>query len=245
MLAFIDESGLPNPNDGSSRPVVAAVCYDESESRAISRRIFAMKRRILQAEQAELKGSNLLKAKAYRTSRAKRIFAEEFFSVLGTLPVTVFATIMHSPFHQPLKEEANLGNRFRFLLQRIALLAAERGEFANILFDGRGTRFGQTSRRFSNYLYRSNEGKASVHIADAPTFVDSSSSAGIQIADMCAYTIRVYQENRLFAESPAANDEYLHAVRRWYRVIEGRTADLATLDGESRPGFYFLRQGER
>ena len=198
------------------------------------------------AGRAQGGSSNLLKPKAYRTTAGQNVYSrEEFFSVLGTLPVTVFATIMHGPFLQPLKEEANLGNRFRFLLQRIELLAAERGEFANILFDGRGTRFGQTSRRFSNYLYRSNEGRASVHIADAPTFVDSSSSAGIQIADMCAYTIRVYQENRLFAESPAAGDEYLYAVRRWYRVIEKRTANLSTRDGESRPGFYFLRQGER
>ena len=34
MLAFIDESGNPHPNDASSRPVIAAVCFDEKDSRA-------------------------------------------------------------------------------------------------------------------------------------------------------------------------------------------------------------------
>ena len=47
MLAFIDESGNPHPNDASSRPVIAAVCFDEKDSRAISRRTYAMKHDLL------------------------------------------------------------------------------------------------------------------------------------------------------------------------------------------------------
>ena len=245
MLAFIDESGLPNPNDKSDRPVVAAVCYDERDSRTISRRLFAIKRRILQAEQAELKGLNLLKEKAYRRSRTKRIFAEEFFSVLETLPITVFAMIMQGPFQQPLHTETLLGNRFRFLLQRIEMLAAQNDVYANILFDGRGTRFRKTGAAFSSYLFRSAEGQASVHIADAPAFVDSATSSGIQIADMCAYVIRVYQENRLFETPPPPGDEYLHAIRRWYRIIQRLTRDWPLSNGQVRYGFHRLPAGVR
>lgn len=245
MLAFIDDSGLPNPNGQNTRPVVVAVCYDERDSRHISRRLFRLKRQILHAEQVELKGLKLLKEKAYQKSRTKRIFSEEFFSVVGALPITVFATIMEGPFQQPLKAETYLGDRFRFLLQRIELLGGERDTFANIFFDGRGTRFRKTSDIFSGYLFRSDEGKASVHIADAPAFVDSTSSAGIQIADMCAYVIRVYEENRLFETPPPSRNEYLHAIRRWYRVIQKLSRDFPMPNGNTRFGLHRLPTGVR
>ena len=246
MLAFIDESGLPHPNDGSDYPVVLAVCFDEQHSRAISRRIYAMKRGVLQAERAELKGQRLLKEKAYRGSPVKRVFAEHFFSSLRDMPVTVFAAIMQSPFVGPQRMEQDLlGYRFRVLLERIDLLAAERSSYASLMFDGRGTRFGQLSSLFSNYLFRSNEGQARTRIADSPAFVDSAYSTGIQIADMCAYALRVYYEKELAANSPRANDEYSHAVIRWYRVIQRLTRDFAAGGGERRPGLYRLPRGVR
>lgn len=245
MLAFIDESGHPVPNSPSARPVVLAVCYDESDSRSISEQIHAIKRDVLRREQAELKGQSMLSGRKFRRRPQTQSFAEDFFAMLRSLPITVFATIMEGPFERAELADNRLENRFRFILQRVELLAEQRNTFANVLFDGDSGQLKGLSERFAHYLFRSDEGRASSHIADTPAFVDSASSAGIQIADMCAYVVRSYQENRLFSESPAANDEYLHAVRRWYRVIEGRTADLATLDGESRPGFYFLRQGER
>lgn len=69
MLAFIDESGIPHPNDKSERPVVVAACFDEQDSRTISQRIYALKRDILQAENAELKGQKLLKEKGIAAAR--------------------------------------------------------------------------------------------------------------------------------------------------------------------------------
>ena len=245
MLAFIDESGHPQSNGPSTRPVVVAICYDERDSRSISGQIHAVKRDVLEREWIELKGQSMLSGRKFRRRPQTRSFAEEFFAILRNLPVTVFATIMEGPFEPAPSPDNRLENRFRFLLQRVELLAGQRDTFANVLFDGDSGQLKGLSERFAHYLFRSDEGRASIHIADTPAFVDSASSAGIQIADMCAYIVRSYQENRLFAEPPSAQDEYLHAIRRWYRVIEERTANLATLDGESRPGFYFLRQGER
>ena len=62
MLAFIDESGHPNPNDQNHRPVVLAVCCDEKDARMISRRVYAIKQNTLGSDRAhtELKGRNLL-----------------------------------------------------------------------------------------------------------------------------------------------------------------------------------------
>ena len=244
MLAFIDESGHPNAKDQSSRPVVAAVCFDESNARAINSHIHAMKRDVLGKERAELKGRGLINRPTYRRLPEARAFAEDFFATLRNLPITVFASIMESPFEQQQQENDRLENRFRFLIQRIEMLAAENETMVNVFFDGHGSQLSGLSERFSHYPFRSSEGTSSRHIADSPAFVDSASSVGIQIADMCAYVIRVYQENRLFRDNPPHGDEYLTAIPRWYRIVEERTKGLITPEGEPRPGFYYLTQGQ-
>lgn len=244
MLAFIDESGHPHPHDQSTRPVVVAVCFEEQDSRRISRRIYAMKRDILGKENAELKGRSLLNRTTQRRQLQSGSFAEEFFDALRNFPVTIFAVVMEAPFYPPQDEPHHLENRFRFLLQRIELLAEERGSFVNVFFDGQPNLYGGLSGRFASYLFRSQEGQSSDFIADTPSFVDSASSVGIQIADLCAYTIRTYQEHRLFAAPPPPGDTYLYAVRRWYGAIQNRTRDLVSPEGEPRPGMYLMSQGE-
>ena len=81
-------------------------------------------------------------------------------------------------------------------------------------------------------------------ITDAPSFVDSQTSAGIQIADMVASVIRQYQEAELFRTSPPSGDRYLYAIRRWYGIIEQSTRDLVSHDGFDRPGLYRLGAGD-
>ena len=247
MLTFIDESGIPHPNDASTRPVVAAICFDEGDSRTISRRLYAMKRDLLGSARAdaELKGKKLLKEKTYLNSSASRMFAEDFFAALRDWGVNVFATIMQAPFSPHPEPGGLLETRFRYLLQRIELLAAERDTYASVLFDGRGSQFRDLSRRFSGYLYRSYRGQVCTHITDTPAFVDSVTSAGIQMADMCAYAIRVYYEHSLFASRPSSDDEYQRAVRSWYRYVERLTLDLSDGDGEIRYGLYRMRVGAR
>ena len=244
MLAFIDERGHPHANDSSTRPVVVAVCFNEIDSRFISGRIHAMKRDILGKESAELKGRTLINRPTFRRQPQAVAFAEEFFDALRNFPVTIFAMIMEAPFLKSEQDPRYLENRFRFLLQRIEALAEEQRSFANIHFDGQPNLYGGLSGRFSSYLFRSSEGQSSDLITDTPAFVDSASSVGIQIADMCAYVVRIYQENRLFAELPPAGDQYLYAIRRWYGAIQNRTREFQSPTGEPRPGLYLMGQGD-
>ena len=247
MLAFMDESGNPHPNDPSTRPTIVAICLEEKDSRAIGRRLYAMKRDLLgpQRAETELKGKKLLRRKTYESSRACRAFAEDFFAALRNWEITIFAVILRAPFNDQPTVGGFLDMRFRYLLQRVELLASERDCYANVLFDGRGDQFKDLSRRFSGYLFRSNEGRASTHIADTPAFVDSATSAGIQIADMCAYAMRVYEENQLHATPPSQDDEYQRAVRSWYRYIESQTRNLPSTDGVTLYGLHRLPAGVR
>ena len=244
MLAFIDESGHPRPNDPTSRPVVVAVCFEEKDARSISGQVHAMKRDVLKRERVELKASSIISKNTYGRIAEARAFAEDFFAGLRNLPVTIFGVVMESPF-PPQQQGDFLENRFRFLLQRIELLAEEHDTMATVLFDGDTGVFKRLSAQFSGYLYRSTEGSAHTRIADTPAFVDSASSIGIQIADMCAYVMRVYHEQGLSRRQPPQGNEYLIAIRRWYRIMQELSRDLATAANEPRRGIYFMPQGDR
>ncbi len=245
MLAFIDESGHPHPNDPCQRPVVVSVCIDEASGRTIAARLHGLKRNLLGQERMELKANNLINRHTFRRRPHYISFLEEFYNTLRNLPVTIFAVIMEKPFENKQLDEDYLPNRFRFLLQRIELLAEESDSRATIMFDGSASLYGGLGWQFNGYLYRSEEGKALRHITDVPAFVDSKTSHGIQIADMVASVIRQYEEAELYRQSPQMGDTYLYTIRRWYNLIKQKTRDdLTTIDGYQRPGFYGLSPGE-
>ena len=187
----------------------------------------------------EVKGSRLLNRRTFRRRPEIVAFVEEFFSSLLNLPVTVFAMIMERPDDPPDSKDMMLPPQFRFLMQRIQLFAEANDEMATILFDGDAGQFGGLSYKFSAFLYRSEEGRASTNITDTPFFGDSKTSAGIQIADMVASVLRQYEEEELFRRPPM-NDAFLLALRRYYRIVEQKTIDQTSHDGYQRPGLYRL-----
>ena len=237
MLVYIDESGHPHPNDPSSRPVIVAVCLQERDARIVAGRLHGLKRDVLGKERMEMKGVRLINRSTFRRRTDVVAFVEEFFSALLNLPITVFAMIMERPVIAPDPDDMILPDQFRFLIQQVQLLAASRDEMATLLFDGGAGQLGGLSFKFSAFLYRSEEGRASTNITDTPFFGDSKASAGIQIADMIASVIRQYEEAELYRKTPVA-DPFLLAVRRYYRIIEQKTIDQISHDGYHRPGLY-------
>ena len=237
MLVFIDESGNPHPNDSSPKPVIVAVCIDEPEVRRASSRIYALKRQVLIDQSTEIKALQMLNRGTFRRVQEKREFVESFFDLLRELPITVFAIKMERPQQTP-PETDFLPNQFRFLLERIALLAESQKQMATLLFDGDGIApFGGLSEKFNSYLHRSNEGRALTTITDGPYFVDSRITVGIQIADMAAGVVRLYEENELFRGVPAG-DSFLHAISRFYRIVESKTVNQTNADGYTRYGLH-------
>lgn len=193
----------------------------------------------------ELKGVNLLNRHTYRRKPDYVNFLDEFFSAVLNLPLTIFAMVMEAPFPLIPPQPNLLPERFRYLVQRIELLAENMGEMATLMFDGSASLYGGLGWQFNGFLYRSDEGRACVHITDAPSFVDSKTSAGIQVADLTASVIRQYEEAELYRSAPPAGEQYLFAIRRWYRILEQKTRDdLISHDGFNRPGFFRLQVGE-
>ena len=237
MLVYLDESGHPHPNDPSRRPVIVAACIQERDARRVAGRLHGLKRDVLGKERMEMKGVRLLNRSTFRRRPDSVAFVEEFFSALLNLPIVVFAMIMERPALAPDPNDMKLPDQFRFLTQRVQLLAESKDEMATLLFDGAAGQLGGLSFKFGGFLYRSEEGRACTNITDTPFFGDSKASAGVQIADMIASVIRQYEEAELYRSVPAG-DTFLLAIRRYYRIIEQKTVDQTSHDGYSRPGLH-------
>lgn len=79
MLAFIDESGTPHPNDTATKPTLAAVCIAEDECRIIARTMHSMKRSVMEREDMEIKGRKLLNPGTFNRGGQRMAFVESFF----------------------------------------------------------------------------------------------------------------------------------------------------------------------
>ena len=241
MLVFVDESGHPHPNDPTTRPVLAAVCFSEWQSRSISRSLFGIKRALLGDERAgkELKAHDLLKQGTFRRRPELRELVEEVFAELQNLEITTFAVVMEKPENVIPRDSVYLPQQYRYILQRANALVDGEQSMAFVLVDGDGSQYGGLSAKIERYLNRSYEGQSMTKVVDTPYFVDSRYTMGIQLADLVAGVIRQYQEAELF-RSPHTSDPYLRAVSRYYRVIENKTKDLATPEGYPLHGIYFM-----
>lgn len=242
MLVFIDESGFPHPNDNSTNPVILAVCIEEAQMRAITAQIQELKRPAFTGNDDEIKSSRLLTKSTFRRARDKSEFVEALFAALQDMPLTVFAGVMERPDRPPPPTHL-LSVQLRFLLERINRYAESLGQMATLLFDGQaqGGPYGNLFAKFTNYLYRSSEGRALSSTTDAPYFLDSRTTLGIQLADICAGVVRLYAEGNLRQGVPPG-DALLSAISRFYAVVVSKSIDQVNSDGSLRRGIYRITE---
>ena len=242
MLVFLDESGIPHPNDSSTKPVVVSVCVARHDVRSISSQLYGLKWRHGTPD-IELKGVNLITRRVFDRREREWELVESFFDLCRTLPFVLFAVVMEHPNQPPrgYQEENYLPNEYRYLLQRINQHAEETAEIATLLFDGDGpTMYGGTlPAKFDSFIYRASEGRSFTSICDSPYFVDSRLTQGIQIADMTASVCRIYQEHDLHKGLPQG-ERFLSAINRYYRIIRSKSIDLVSQEGYPRSGIYFM-----
>ena len=241
MLVFIDESGHPHPNDPTRRPVLAAVCFPEAASRSISNRLFGIKRSLLGNERAgeELKANKILNPRTFNRRPELRELVAEVFDQIQDLEVTIFAVVMEKPTSVIARDTVYLPNQYRYILQRVNALMEGQDAMASVLVDGDGSQYGGLSAKFDSYLSRSYEGRAMTKVVDTPYFVDSRYTIGIQLADLVAGAIRLYQQAELF-RNPHSSDPFLRSIARYYRIIEQKSRDLHSPEGYPLRGIYIM-----
>ena len=231
MLVFIDESGHPHPNDPTQRPVLAAVCFAQRDSRSINRQLFRTKRALLGPDRAglELKAHSLLKRSTFNRKPELRELVESVFDQLRHLPLTIFAVTMEQPAQVIPRQTVHLPRQYRYILQRVNTLLLDEPSMAVVLVDGDGSQYGGLSKKFEQYLNRYHEGQSMTKVVDTPYFVDSRFTTGIQLADLVAGVIRQYEEAELFRRPPP--DAYLSAIARYYGIIAAKTKDMINPTG--------------
>ena len=89
--------------------------------------------------------------------------------------MVAFAIVMEKPLSEPPKDLNFLRKQFRFILQRVNALAELKSDdgLAAVMFNGNGSQFSNLAERFSNWIFRSESGRALDRLAESPFFVDS------------------------------------------------------------------------
>ena len=243
MLVFIDESGHPHPKDPTTRPVLAAVCFPEWESRNIGRQLFGIKRSLLGDDRTgkELKANQILNKRTFDRRPELRELVAEIFDQIQNLDVTIFAVVMDKPETVIPRDTVYLPRQYRYILQRANALMSGDQSMAFVLIDGDGSQYGGLSAKLERYLNRYYEGQSMVNVVDTPYFVDSQYTMGIQLADLVAGVIRQYQEAELYRD-PHTSNPYLRAIARYYRIIESKTMDLSDPQGYPLRGIYLMAE---
>ena len=236
LLAFIDESGRPHPNDKATRPVLVSVCIQAPDMKAIDTDMFRIKKQILDKDQFdfEAKGTALITPGHFKNTPRKREFVDAFFNLVDKWNVRVFADVMHRPLNPPPTDVTFLPAQFRSQLVRIDryLELNYPDKIAIALLDGNGQQDNKIALRYNNWMYRTHSGRSLSRIADSPYSVDSKITPGIQIADMAASVIRQYYEKELFSGTPT-NSEYLASIARYYGILKSKTVDLPSTAGST------------
>jgi hypothetical protein len=217
-----------------------AVCIKESDAGTLIRRLFAFRRDLLgkmtlsRAEQ-ELKATELLSRGPLRKNAAKREFVETLFEYLRDFPITIFAIVMERPTEKPYRGPEVLQRQYWWLLERVnrCLATDYPGQMAIPIFDGQDpTSNRMLSDSFTSFMARTAIGQAMNRIVPTLLFTDSSLTPGLQIADLCAYVLRVHHEEELF-RTRDVTDPHLSAIKRYARIIKEKTVDYEhqRLDG--------------
>ena len=245
MLAFIDESGQPHPNDPNAYSTLVALCMHEADHRELSRQLFGAKRALLGRDTPyELKALEVLNARTYlRQRESKWALAERCFALFEHIDLTAFAIVMQRPTQEPSIRPDWLPYQHIFLLQRVNALASERGEQATLIYDGQGMNVQgrNLSSCISNYIFRVAMRRGQLgQVVDTAFFVDSKVTPGIQMADLAAGALRLREQHRIDGD----NGAFVAAIRRCAGTVANSTrSDLVNDDGRLLRGILYLREG--
>lgn len=222
------------------RPVLVAACISEIDVRRLDSRLQALKRDIVGWDHTkELKGASLLKRRKLARSPKLVEFVGELIELIAGFPLEIVGVVMEHPTLPPPRREDFLPLPHRDLVERIHALVRDRAKSsATILFDGENRKL---ARAYASYLYRTPQGQEFSAITDAPYFVDSAITPGIQVADFVAYMMRAYEERHLrrAAMSQLVEDDDRLIKRGWERVRVKGPRDLKAPDGQ---GLYGIRR---
>lgn len=256
MLAFVDQSGTPDPKGPDKGAVLAALCMRESTYLDIEGAVYSIKKAYKWFNGGlpkELHATNCANQRAWaKRNRGGSILWKMFLKTLRaalSADVVVFAIMLDRPSKKPGYPPHELPSQYFFLLKQVQSLACRwREANATVVFDEEN-RKEDVNRAFAfARLVRSYwEGFYFDRIITVPLFGNSEGNHGLQLVDLAAYTIFIDEYARL--RDPSPREDYLKAIHQLRCEIEKKTIKLRdfhtkeTLEGFYRmPGDLFYRR---
>ena len=233
MLVFIDESGYPSPTDNNPKSSLACLCVKEADLRQLTTDLFKLKENIFGPNTGEFKSNNFIKEKVITKNMTNnKEFTERLIQMILDFDLKVFGVVVDRPVNDPKFDPEFLEPHYYYLMKRIQYYCEQANESerfkdrAIFIFDEtNGGPDAKRTKQFLNFLYKSKEGKNFDYILEMPLFVDSKTTAGIQIVDFVVGIIRKSHElgvNRKTYSKSAYND-WLHEL---YNKINDSTINF-------------------
>lgn len=290
IIFYVDEAGNPHshhePLLQGETPLfcLSAVALHSSRWRELDRAIlklkqtyfsremtaFAALRPDMRPEHYEVKGSELFRPSNARSRRC-RVFAGKILNLCESLNVRLFSVIWRKDAANPAAPVSIYTHSLQVLAERFHHYCCQVGERGLIVGDARTRTLDfQVAAGHLSFIFGHPEGRTYTWLTEAPMFVDSVLSAGVQVADILGsciygnyYQLRCSGIAGLFAgpnpvsprevatgasrpwvtRIPARN--YKHCASHWQKLDAlqfKRTDVLPPAPGRPALGFYGFRE---
>ena len=290
IFFYVDEGGDPHPHrepllqGGTPLFCLSAVAVHASRWRELDRALFQLKRAYfsremqgftarnpdMRPEHYEVKGRQLVKP-SHAGSRRNRVFTFKILDLAQQLDVRLFAAVWQKNPANPVDAMSMYTQGLQVLAERFHHHCAQAGELGVIVADGRTRNLDfQVAASHLSYIFGNPVGRNYTTLVEAPMFVDSVLSAGVQLADLlgsciygcyyhrrCATLSGLFVGNQLaaqdqFAANPAGPwtkktpaHDYSHCQQFWQRLIAlqfVRTDVPAPGPGQTASGYWGFRE---
>lgn len=248
---YIDESGSP---EGHHEPLLEgetpifclnSLCVQENDWKGLDRDYLRLKKRFFSkeigggaAEYFEIKGSELTRP-GNRTNTRGQKFIEQVLHLCERYGVHLFSIVFIKNPNQPTSKKSLYTMALQYLCERFQAFLEERidGENGILVIDSRMHNIDlEVAQSHLSFVFGHDTGRTCERILEAPMFVNSKLTAGLQVIDIvgsCIYT-NFYLRNCMFV--PSALD-YSHMGKYWPDLSSLEFKSEKLYDGHPRNGY--------
>jgi hypothetical protein len=251
---YVDESGSPEghhePLRNGETPIFTlnAIALHKERWRLFGARFLALKQRYYRTEVGtgrplyhEVKGSSLV-APRNRGSRRNLAFLKDVLRLCDEQNVRAFSIIFLKDNVNPTGKASLYTMALQYLVERFQSFLEEKDEHPHglIIVDSRVHNLDlNVAKSHQSFVFGNEIGRACDRILEAPLFVDSKLTVGVQVADIVGALVYAtyYARNCMFV--PGALD-YSHVASSWPRLDALQFVSQHLYDGYTRRGFRLI-----
>ena len=229
MLAFIDVSGDPyGLPEKSPWIAIHTLCIRKRAVYDIAAALHRYKRDILANEYIEMKSTDLVnKSTLNHPNLDKTKFLQIIMEqCIDHVDCRHAAVVFRNSGNNQKSDDNRLPKHYIDALWRIEAIArAWRLNDIVVVIDNNARKTDKhLAIAFNNYIYRSSGGNQLSRILPVPIFADSETTAGLQLADICAGVMRNYFLHS--SDSESTQDSVFHEkIKEYYSLMKARPID--------------------